>query len=185
MSEPVLLTSGGLSVVLSRVADRFRHEVLITTAETRVMLTSLEGTDDQAWPPSPPFQELHTRQSSAGVDAVMLVGRAGRSHWSASIELDRSQEAVLFDVACRSSGPIHWLGSSYQWLGNALAVSEEGQTVLGSSDFQLDVLEGQAKVSDQGETHVLSIVPVWTVSSASQTIRWRYRIRRPGARPAG
>ncbi len=181
MSQPVILVSGGLSIVLSRTADRFCHEVVLTTDEARVVLASLEGTDDQAWPASPPLQELHLQPSDKGANA-MLVGRAGRSHWSASIELDRSQEAVSFDVACRASGPIERLGSGYRSLvGPPVATAADERRTFLLPELQMDVLEGEAHVSKEGETHVLSIVPVWTTSSASQTVRWRYRIRRTGS----
>ena len=186
VSEPITLRARGLSVVLSRLVDRYRHEVLITSDETRVVLASLEGTDEQAWPPSPPFQDLHARQSSAGIDAAMLVGRAGRSHWSASIEVDRSQETILFDIACRSSGPIDWLGSRYRcFVGQAVATEGERRTLLVASDLQVDVLEREARLSEDDQTHVLSIAPLWTASSKSRTIRWRYRIGRVmGGRPS-
>jgi hypothetical protein len=176
VSEPITLDAGGLSVVLSRAADRYRHEVLIRAGESRVVLASQEGTDDQAWPPSPPFQELHIRQD--GVDAALLIGRAGRSHWSASIEPDRSQESILFDVACRSSGNIGWLGSTYRWMGEAAATNYEPGALFLSPDLRVDTLEGQARLGEEGPTRVLSIVPAWTVSGASQTVRWRYRLRR-------
>lgn len=173
MTEPITLVAGGLSVVLSRTADRYRHELLLTTDEGKMVLASLEG-DEQEWPPSPPFQEVHLRQDQ--VDAALLVGRAGRSHWSASIEPDRSQGAVLFDVACRSSGDIEWLGSSYRCSGEGIARGGE-LTLHLASDVEVQVLDGQLHVSHGGPTTVFSIVPTWTISGASQTVRWRYRIR--------
>jgi hypothetical protein len=186
VSESVTLAGHGLSVVLSRIGDRYRHEVLITTDQARVMLASLEGTSDQAWPPSPPFQELHTHQSNGSIDAVLLIGRAGRGHWSASIEVDHSQEAVLFDIACRSSGPIDWLGNRYRCpVGQAGATVAQPRVLLVGSDLQLHVLEGEACVSEEDRMQVLSIAPVWTASSRSQTIRWKYRISRAGSCAVG
>ncbi|HWB09468.1 MAG TPA: hypothetical protein VG826_09600 [Pirellulales bacterium] len=181
MSESFTLHAGDLSVVLLRSGDRYRHEILSTAGERQLLLASVEGTDDQAWPPSPPFQEVHLRQD--GVYAALLVGRAGRGHWSASIEPDPSQQAILFDVACRSSGDIDWLGSSYRWFGEAVAPSDDAQAFFLSPDLQLHVLEGEARLGEEGKTGALSIVPRWTASRGSQTVRWRYRVRRAG-RPA-
>jgi hypothetical protein len=186
VNEPITLRVRGVSVVLSRITDRYRHDVLITTDEARVLLASVEGADDQAWPPSPPFQELHTRQSSEGIDAALLIGRAGRSHWSASIEVDPSQETVFFDIACRSSGPIDWLGSRYRCpVGPAVATVAECRTLLVASDLQVYVLEGEARVGGEDQTHLLSIAPVWSVSKTSQTIRWKYRVSHAGSRADG
>lgn len=186
VSELITLGSGGLSIILSRVADRYRHEVVVTTDETHVVLTSLEGANDQVWPPSPPFQELHLHQPREGINAALLVGRAGRSHWSASIEFDASREAVLFDIACRSSGDIEWLGSRYQSLVRpSLATATEGRTLFFAYDLQVHVLDGEACMSAEGSTDVLSIAPKWTVASTAQTIRWRYRVSRASSPVTG
>ncbi len=80
------------------------------------LLESIEGTADQLWPSSPPFQEAHLEPRADGRQVVLLVGMAGSSHWSASVEIDPQTHTALFDVACRMRGPADWLGSRYRIL---------------------------------------------------------------------
>jgi hypothetical protein len=78
------------------------------------VLESIEGTAEDIWPPSPPWQELHVPPSDDGRHVAFLVGKAGQSHWSASVELNLAENTLTFDVACRAKSQPHWLGSSYR-----------------------------------------------------------------------
>lgn len=177
--ETVLLASGGLSVALARAGDRYRHEVSTTAREnTRAILKSLEGADHEAWPSSPPFQELHIERPREGIEAALVVGRAGRSHWSASIEADRSKEAITFDIACRSSGAIEWLGSRYRCLAEVGALSDGARTLVLMPEYELEALEGDLQLTELGATPVLTIIPRFRTSLTAQTVRWKYRIAR-------
>jgi hypothetical protein len=179
VNETVLIGDGGLSVALSRAGDRYRHEVLIASdGQQSAVLASLEGADDQTWPPSPPFQELHLQRRGDEIAAALLVGRAGRGHWSASIEFDRSEETITFDVACRCSGSIDWLGSSYQRVVDVATVGADGHTLLLPPRYQLQVLEGELRASEPVETGLVTISPRWVTSPVSQTVRWKYRFAR-------
>ena len=75
------------------------------------MLESVEGSASDDWPASPPLQNLSIEELAPGRRAALLVGMAGRSHWSASIEPVPGQAALLFDVACRTSDSDVSLGS--------------------------------------------------------------------------
>lgn len=78
--------------------DRFHHRVLLNSEEVG---KSVEGDSSSAWPPSPPLQDLSLEDIN-GTPAILGVGRAGKGHWSISIQWDESQGGFLFDLACRA-----------------------------------------------------------------------------------
>lgn len=177
VKETVLSAGGGLSIALARVGDRYRHAVSIGAGDsTRVILQSLEGADQEAWPSSPPFQELHLERPRNAFETALVVGRAGRGHWSASIEADGGQETITFDVACRCSGAIDWLGSRYHCLAGPLL--DGGRTFVLTPEYELQVLEGDLQLTEDGATPVFAIVPRYSALPTAQTVRWKYRIAR-------
>ena len=90
-----------------------------------MLLASVEGTAAEPWPASPPFQQAHLESRPGGRQVVLLVGMAGSSHWSASVEIDPASDAALFDVACRMHGRADWLGSRYRVSGRQAACESE------------------------------------------------------------
>ena len=85
--------------------------------------TSLDGpfppANDPRWPASPVLVELSRvsvpRGDAAGGQAVVGVGLAGRSHFSASIAPDpHVADAIRFEIACRLHESPGWLGSTYR-----------------------------------------------------------------------
>lgn len=94
--------------------DRWGHSLSLVTSDSRrvVMLASNEGTAQQAWPPSPPLQALHFQTLPDGRQVALLVGMAGRSHWSASVEPTCPKPGLRFDFACRHPAQPGWIGST-------------------------------------------------------------------------
>jgi hypothetical protein len=80
------------------------------------LLESVEGTRADDWPPSPPLQSLRIEELDGERRVALLVGMAGRSHWSASVEPVVGEAAVVFDVACRHPPGAQGLGSRYRRL---------------------------------------------------------------------
>jgi hypothetical protein len=111
--DGVVIECGLLRIEFVWSADRYRHRILTSAPGGEYFLTSREGRPDEKWPPSPPLQSLHWEVRPGGVRVVMLVGMAGRSHWSMSVEADAGRGRLVFDVACRVSEQPLWLGSSY------------------------------------------------------------------------
>jgi len=73
--------------------DRFMHVVeIMIDGQYRPVLESVEpafdGEPAADWPPSPPLKDWHFEERAAGA-AFMAVGAAGKSHWSAAIEIAR------------------------------------------------------------------------------------------------
>ncbi len=138
----------------------------------RPLVASAEGTPSEDWPASPPFQSLHIDQRDDGRTLALLVGMAGRSHWSASVEIQSSGPCVSFDVACRVRGAqIGPLGSAYRLseapAGRAsqpLAIELGGRFGPAVLEFEGDSVRVAAQVPEGCEP---------------QTVRWDYRVLAP------
>jgi hypothetical protein len=114
-SESTLrLTAGAAAVAFEWAGDRWRHTVTVADG---VHLASIEGPadpdGDPRWPASPVFTEV-SLVDVGGRPAILGVGLAGRSHFSASVTAHPDQpDTLLFDVACRLHEPPGSLGSTY------------------------------------------------------------------------
>lgn len=174
MHEIIRLSAHGVGVHFWREADRFRHQVTLdASAGQRLWLASVEGAADDIWPPSPPLQELHLEQRPGGIQVALLVGRAGRAHWSLSVEADGSRGTLLFDVACRSRGTADKLHSSYHCSDDCLLEAERALL----SGYEVRPLEGEMHF-DGVTGNCLSIGPQQNARDAGQvqTFRWCYQI---------
>lgn len=201
----------GLRVRFSYLGDRFGHTVeLLTAAGTTPVLVSRDsenveadgaqaetpwndaetrstGTDE--WPPSPPLQQLSLERNSRGERVALLLGMAGRSHWSLSVEPDAASSpsaGFTFDVACRPAGVPGWLGSGYQspglfrWLApSRLAVVFQATELLLEGLAVADFAAPQVQLPPGG----VLVVPQ-RQEIPTPTVRWKYRVSwSGGARP--
>jgi hypothetical protein len=93
--------------------DRWDHRIVLqSVGETFVLLESIEGDAETAWPPSPPLQEIHLHDLGNG-EALLGVGMAGTSHWS--ISLSTKSNSLVADLACLvKSGIAGPLSSTYR-----------------------------------------------------------------------
>ena len=112
-------------------SDRFQHVIESRSGNSWVALwRSVEGTNVEHWPTSPPWQEIAEHQLGS-TTCLLGVGKAGTAHWSISIDVtlppaDSSsgdlptdpRSAVRFDVACRTKELPKQLGSSYEYREN-------------------------------------------------------------------
>jgi hypothetical protein len=155
---------GGLCLRVEFIwrGDRYRHliSVVDVNGQTTPLLESVEGTPSDDWPPSPPLQSLSIAKLSDGRHAALLVGMAGGSHWSASVEPMPGEAELLFDLACRHSKPPARLGSRYRRLSDG----PEKATIRGE----------EARVTQEGEMVV--VVPA-VVTAAEGTARWKFAVR--------
>ncbi len=117
---PVQLATGPTAAVFTWTGDRWAHR--ITTGEATIW-TSLDGpcspANDPCWPASPVLVELSRvsvpRGDAAVGQAIVGVGLAGRSYFSASIASDPHDAGVIrFEIACRLHEPPGWIGSTYR-----------------------------------------------------------------------
>jgi hypothetical protein len=125
----LLLTIEGGEVRFEWQGDRWAHAVRFDAAAGGPMpgiWHSIEGpgdtSGDDRWPASPVLAELHSHPA-AGRVAVMGLGLAGRSHFSASVGPDpQSPGALRFEIAARINEAPVQLGSTYRSGGPAAAI---------------------------------------------------------------
>jgi hypothetical protein len=105
----------GLRVEFVRIGSRWAHRIWAVQPEASVvLLESVEGEDDQAFPPSPALQQLALQTVASG-RVAMLLGMAGQNHWSLAVESCVDSPRVRFDVACRNQPSADaQLGSTYR-----------------------------------------------------------------------
>lgn len=165
-----ILEAGELRVHFTWQHDRFAHEIsVLHEGSWQPALASVEGTPHDDWPPSPPFQSLHIEEREDGRTLALLVGMAGKSHWSASVEIDADSSSVVFDVACRLRAPATGqLGSTYQTLSATASLS----TPL---TIELTHRYGPARIQAEGGRNTVVAEPAG--DDCPQTVRWDYRLR--------
>lgn len=170
-----ILEAAGLRVRFFRSGDRYAHEVYVLEGGRWLSaLVSVEGSPEEDWPASPPFQSLEIERRG-GQAVALLVGMAGTSHWSASAQIDPLVPCIHFDVAARvrsaNAGP---LGSAYR------AAPEWAAAQGGPCPLEIEPADGPPAARREGP--VTRIAAAASTDSAPRTIRWAYRVRRA---PAG
>ena len=181
----VALDSTGalLRVEFVQQGDRYGHRLVAVDANglELLVLESVEGGATDVWPPSPPLQSLSVETLAEGRRAALLVGMAGRGHWSASIEAMPGAAAFAFDVACRTTGGEPALASIYR-----LAATSAAKLFIAADESGIEVQCKQRKVviSPVGEVAApcamkllgdesFAIAPL---PRTGTTVRWKYRI---------
>ena len=181
------LEAGGLRVQFILRGDRHAHEIWLRDGVDWVcVLESVEGSEQDSWPDSPPLQSLHLKTSAAGRPLALLVGMAGTNHWSASIAIDAESSQgdfdpkVDFDIACRVRGAERGiLGNRYRARVAVEALDEHGATFALSSGKRLRLIVDQqwgAARLEPAEEGVRLVVSMPSSAAAAETIRWGYSL---------
>ena len=182
--EAIDETGSGLRLSFYWHGDRYAHRVSLVDggAEATSLLASVEDVgDDPAWPCSPPLQQLHIEDRAGGA-AAMLVGMAGRSHWSMSVESRPAARELHFDLACRlQQRPEMPLSTRYRLEHAALVASEADRIrfTVGAQTalllFEVAIATDRIRCNVQPGQIGLSIaVPA---VPRPTTIRWRYTVK--------
>ncbi|MEZ6069226.1 MAG: hypothetical protein R3C10_02920 [Pirellulales bacterium] len=183
--EVASLSAGGMRVDFSRAGDRYAHAIYLVDGDAEIcVLESVEGDSSDVWPPSPPLQALEFEKWTDGGRLALLVGMAGRNHWSVSAELDPQLDQVVCDVACRlqedPSEPGN-LRSSYRVHGT-MELDASNHLVLvhvpeGGCELRVEPVEAApVDFAIAGDHLVLSPRPEG--NGLPRTARWKYVIRR-------
>ena len=178
----------GLRITFLWQEDRYGHEIAYVDDQTAsTLLVTERESAGLPWPGSPPLQQISWLETAPGRRVALLVGMAGKSHWSFSVEADRGTVGLVLDVACRVQCQPEWLGSTYRCehavsgqtpsavcfnIGNRVA------TVVAESPNG-----GQPVAIDRSGAH-LSIVPRLDRINTPVTVRWKYRIKLRGGQPS-
>jgi hypothetical protein len=175
-----------LRVEFIRRSDRYAHTISVVDQLRGVqpVLESVEGTATDDWPASPPLQNLSIEELAPGRRAALLVGMAGRNHWSASVEAVTGRAALVFDIACRIANDAGRLGSTYDVASRQLRddVSiyyRNAQSELVEIAGEHYSLRVQAFTQFNGGAASLamnriSIGPLADSRPKSSTYRWKY-----------
>lgn len=142
-----------------QAADRIAHRVLIERDGRSATWESIEGDDLQNWPPSPPYQEI-SLERIGDQDVALLVGMAGKSHWSLRVDIDPVRASIRFDVACRIAVEPDFLGSKYR--GSTDSVICDSATIIDSSE------------DSRGEGFDGWCARPQLITAPRATIRWAY-----------
>ena len=175
-----VLRSGRLLLEFSTQVGRVAHALqYVGEQETVTLLESVEGTDED-WPPSPPYQQLSVEPTAEGGEIAFLVGMAGRSHWSASIQ--PLEQGFLFEVACRAREQPEQLGSIYR-LGEtcqAIQSNSEPQRInrltLPQGVLIIQCLDQQPPATIAWEQRACRVMLPSPSTSLPSTFQWSYRI---------
>lgn len=120
----IRLVTGATAVVFSWTGDRWRHVVMLPEGRAFESIDATDG-DDPRWPASPPLVEVSSVLTARG-PALLAVGLAGRSHFSASIVPHPSTpDTLLFEIACRLQETPGWLGSTYRYGGDRMRMAAD------------------------------------------------------------
>ncbi|HEY2761172.1 MAG TPA: hypothetical protein VGI75_10520 [Pirellulales bacterium] len=157
-----------------KLGDRFQHQIAPASTGCTPILLSNEGTADDLWPASPVLQSLHIESRPGGIQAALLVGTAGRSHWSMSVETDPSKNRFVFDIACRIHDSPDWLGSTYSAVNRPAEASAFNYLRLEPQIGDRGISDCKIQINERAG--VLQIAPPVSRQIGSQTIRWSYAI---------
>lgn len=179
-----LRSQGSSSIGLCFVwcGDRYAHRFEWNEdGQSLIGIESLEGADHEAWPASPALQQLNLQTNGSGGSCALLLGMAGKNHWSASIEA--RAESLVFDIACRAQGPAQWLGSSYQISSSCRRVSEHAdgsyQLVFGGDcgQFAVRIVADRAVLAYDQQHGRINVLPRPTDDQQTISARWSYTMQ--------
>jgi len=163
--------------------DRYAHRIeILDGGHSCDCLTSVEGDGDSPWPPSPPLQQMSVEEPSPGHRVAFLLGMAGKSHWSASVECDAASSSLVFDIACRVQQAPQRLGSQYRAVLPVLTHTHDQATVsvrAALARLTVEPLTGQPAVALVASAAGLVLAVESARIPSVATIRWKYRIALP------
>jgi len=184
VSDALAIEGTGLRVVFRRLGDRVAHAIeRLQDASWSPILESLEGGPDDVWPPSPPLQELHFEDRPDGRRLALLVGRAGASHWSLSVEWDPLSSRFSFDAACRVRSAPAWLGSRYGLPSAAAVGGPIGARFSDAAGIELPGMRLRSESTGEQpacdliqQDRQLQLQPAPVAAPWPKTSRWRYSL---------
>ena len=174
MSETLTIELGklGLSFSKSKVKsfDRWSHNWFFQNAsdhDSQPILTSTEGTPEDDWPACPPMQDVSRHELESG-GAILGVGMAGKSHWSASYSIEAVGEShfIKSDLACLQKQIAPRCGDSFQF----------GSTYELSSDWEVDSFEATKIVLHSAGIEFNAIIKAFTSEGCSTTFKIANRV---------
>ncbi len=175
-------TGRALRVTFYWQRDRLAHSISAgDETNLRAIVSSVEGDGHEAWPPSPPIQQLDREPGQTESSVLLGLGMAGHSHWAISAEACRAPLSLLFDIACRTRGPVGRLGSRYTPIVRPARLEAHAALFeLSCGPVRIEVdSRNEAPAELRWDDTYLAIVPVAEPPPGPFTYRWRYRVSAP------
>jgi hypothetical protein len=178
MNRCVSLSAGPLMVQFQPFGDRLSHTIGMHNGNKMTsILESIEGSSADAWPVSPPMQQM-VSESVGNENAPVLfgVGLSGNGHWSMAIDT-REDRWLNLDIACKNSKSATRLGSEYRVGPEVECWQEEDSLKLVCNDSVIAVVMRVVL----GEMHWdalerrIVLRPSSSIATA-QTHRWCFRL---------
>lgn len=168
----------GLRVTFVWHRDRFAHTIAAVNGDVITpLLASEEGLADNSWPPSPALQELSIEQRSETNRVALLVGMAGTSHWSLSVEADDSCRRLIFDVAARVKELPVQLASSYRTMARPVVDENSISTTFDGIDLlSFNVVEATSGTKIIRSPAGMRVLVNKDEAEFPATVRWQYEI---------
>ena len=181
--------SGSVSIdlVFEKTGDRWAHRLVLLVEDREFpILESTEVSADPDWPSNAPLQEVSHHDLPDG-EAILGVGMAGKSHWSASFSIDNNQ--IKSDLAClqKTISENASLASTYQTCKGTQIESivfEDCQQIKlthadakGFSIILESIADSEMKTVFRLEDSILNIQPHEISKSPVQATRWGYRVK--------
>ena len=174
--DMISISTGALSVRYSKLRDRLSHTVGIAVGDSYIpLLESIEGSEEEPWPASPPMQQMVEECFTPGTSPVLLgVGLSGSGHWSTAIETQNIGQ-LKFDIACKNTKSSTWFGSQYRLVAPIQPSIHPNSIgfLVESARMELSMSIGRLDFSDAERS--VRVSPISEPSSI-QTHRWCYEI---------
>ena len=182
MSNQLSITTPKLKVVFSKSSantDRWSNQIsLIDGDQQTILLTSVEGDDQQTWPASPPLQDI-SHHDLPGGEAILGVGMAGKSHWSASVSVQEN-DALFFDMACLIKSPDAVVGSQYA-VGDGVEIETADDKVylkFGNTKIAIEpLLKDTQQTILCSDSATVTMQPAADLAGVTGSIRWCFHMR--------
>ena len=169
-----------LRLKFEKSGDRWGHRWQLVDANQQAtdVLISVEGGDQDTFPPSSALQEINLHELPTG-PAILGVGMAGKGHWSASysIETVDEQPTIKCDLACllkQLNADGQWLGSTYA-IGENVSVEQHDSQIRFSVNKNTFVLTAVADfASIELSNQQIKVAPTKFSESKTVATRWLF-----------
>lgn len=175
-NESDSIATAELRLQFPRVGDRYAFQVEVAAEP---LFFGIDGSDLDAWPASPPLQQLHIQDLPTG-PAALAVGAAGTTHWSASFAV-RRPGVVWCEYAARVARGWEpqrdWLGSRFRIAPGWQSEFKDGRLTLSRKGQHLEL--GSLGETSRLETSVsgeFTVRPVQQGSGGKGTVEWKFQL---------
>jgi hypothetical protein len=181
-SSPVVIEASDLRAVFEQRGDRWHHRLEVQWGNDWIeVLRSVEGSENEPWPPSPALQEIHIQYRPTDGPVVFGVGKSGRNHWSLSCQRCwRSQRELGFSYACRTRDEFQRVGNTYLVVPEAKFVTYGGLHAVGPQAGCWIQTQDHDSVAVGDDQRVrIDLFPSLKLPDrvVPETLRWNYTIQ--------